>query len=64
MKFDRFRSPMLPEAIIMKMQQLTLEHLRSNAVSPVFLLRELDLHFLFQMLKICEIRWFSKAAES
>ena len=34
-----------------KNQQYTLIYLRSNAVSSVFLLHDLDLHFRFQMLK-------------
>ena len=37
---------MLPEANTMKnIQQYTLKHLRSNTVCPVFLLRDLYLHF-------------------
>ena len=48
-----------------KNQQYTFQHLRSNgASSPVFLLHDLDLHFRFQMFKICEIRSFSYVAGS
>ena len=54
MKFVRFR--MLPEAKIMKrIQQNTFKNLQSNSVTLVFL-RDLDLHFRFQMFKIHEIR--------
>ena len=33
-----------------KNHQYTLRHLWSNAISPVFLLKDLDLHFRFQMI--------------
>ena len=42
-----------------KNQKYTFKHLQSNSASLVYLLHELDLHFKFQMLKICEIRSFS-----
>ena len=54
---------MLLEANTMKnIQQYTLKHLRSNIVSPVFLLRDLYLHFRFEMFNIYEIRLFSYVA--
>ena len=50
-KFVRIR--MLPEAkIIKKKQQYKFKYLRSNGVSTVFLLCDLDLHFLGQKFKI------------
>ena len=54
-KFDCFR--MLPES-----ENYTSKHLRSNAISPVFLLRDLDLQFGSQLFKICEYRSFSYVA--
>ena len=45
-----------------QIQQYTLKFLQLNCVSPVFLLHDLDLHFRFQMLKICEIRSFAYVA--
>ena len=46
-----------------KIQQHTLRHLRSNGVSSIFLLRNLDLHFTFQMFKIYEFFLYSYVAK-
>ena len=56
---------MMPEDKVMKqIQQYTFKHLRSNGVSPVFLLREFDLHCRLQMFEMREIRSFSYGAGS
>ena len=64
LKFIRFR--MLPVAKIIKKtyQQYTIKHLRLNAISPIFMLRDRDLHFRFQIFKFCKIRSFSYVAGS
>ena len=49
--------------IMNKIQQYIVKHLRSNAVSPVIFLRDLDLHFLFQLfkcVKFVRFRMFAK----
>ena len=45
-----------------KIQQYIFIHLRLNGVSPVFSSVTLTYIFLFQMFKICEIRFFSNVA--
>ena len=53
----------LPDNKIMKRNHhYTYEHLQSNGISPIFLHRELDLHYRFQMFKICAIHSFSHVA--
>ena len=47
-----------------KNQQYTFTHMRSNAVSLVFLLCDLDLDFRLQMFKICQIRPFHMSPEA
>ena len=57
-KFVCFRK--LPEREnFEKNQQYTSKHLRSNAISALFLFSDLDRHFRYQMFKIFEMRPFS-----
>ena len=44
-------------AKIWKNKHYTFKHLWSNAINLIFLLHDHDLHFRFQMFKICEIRF-------
>ena len=46
-----------------KIQQYTVKYLQSNAISPVFLICDLDLLFLFQIFKVRETRSFSYVAK-
>ena len=63
MKFVRFR--MLTNS--KKLRRKSAIRIKTFAIerqSQVFLLRDLDLHFRFQMFKTCEIRSFSYVARS
>ena len=58
MNFDHFC--LLPDAknYEKKSAIYTFKHLRSNSLSPVYLLRDLDIYFPFKIFEICIFRSF------